>query len=813
MRARVVVRRLSSLQSGSFVSLIALVAGLGASATAFAQTPSQPTEPPASNGTAPTDTPAVGSAPSATPSTPANAKSGASIPQITVTAAKAKTAGPKTQRAVATRPSSALAPVTQQTAPPVPSPFDSTSAAAHVTPQDVPSLGKTGTPLANLPMNVQIIPRAILNQQGDTMLRQAITNASGVNQGGQDSLGYFDHFLIRGFNAQIYEDGFSDGDQLGGISHSLNGVKSIEVLEGPGSALFGSGPPGGTINMAHYTPSSTFHYGDSVTMGSFGTITNQGYVTGPTTIEGLNYRVDGTVSRSDGFRDLGSHDYEIRPDFTWAINNHDIEVSLDARDIHQTPDSYGLIYFHGNPIGNVPINSRYSTPWAFANENYFRPTVTDKWWVSDFLTINNRFAYTHRTLDVERNGDSASTIANIAGPNAGLVTNRQLREQEDLDNSYDYQFEPVWKFYTGSVGHTLLTGFEALHQTTATSRETASLPNVVTFAPIPTETPATTTFQCDATHSCDDDRLAATYLSTYATDQIDVTDRFKVRAGIRYEWWDTSLLPLISVSGRFNSNGMPILAGEEEDQKQTPLSWNVGALYKLLPGVSVFGGVSKSWLSNFNSENTQQGIGPAESGMQYEGGLRFASFDDKIVLNTAVFRVLRNDVAVAFTPIAGSTIEEVAFDDYKVDGVEASLDARITDQWHVLANATAMDPVVTASPQTVVQSTVLDHAPQGVPRYLANLWTTYDFSIAGIHGFQVGAGVNYQDKSYSDNTNVNSIPAATVLNAEVAYLSPTWDVILNVKNLTNARYFVAANAAGAYVADPLSAFLTIRFKQ
>ncbi|HEX3502686.1 MAG TPA: hypothetical protein VHU22_04760, partial [Xanthobacteraceae bacterium] len=88
-----------------------------------------------------------------------------------------------------------------------------------------------------------------------------------------------------------------------------------------------------------------------------------------------------------------------------------------------------------------------------------------------------------------------------------------------------------------------------------------------------------------------------------------------------------------------------------------------------------------------------------------------------------------------------------------------------------------------------------------------------DFAIAGIHGFQAGIGVNYQDKSYSDTTNTNSIPAATVLNAELAYLSPTWDVVLNVKNLTNARYFVAANAAGAYVADPLSAYLTIRFKQ
>ena len=104
------------------------------------------------------------------------------------------------------------------------------------------------------------------------------------------------------------------------------------------------------------------------------------------------------------------------------------------------------------------------------------------------------------------------------------------------------------------------------------------------------------------------------------------------------------------------------------------------------------------------------------------------------------------------------------------------------------------------------------HAPPGVPRYLANLWTTYDFSIAGIHGFQIGSGVNYQDKSYSDNTNVNSIPAATILNAEIAYLSSTWDVVLNVKNLANARYFLAAKAAGAYVGNPLSAYLTVRYK-
>jgi iron complex outermembrane recepter protein len=712
-----------------------------------------------------------------------------------------------------------MAPTPQQTAQAAspPGPFRSDSAGAHVTPQDVPALGKTGTKLEDLPTNVQIIPREVINQQGDTMLQQAITNASGGNQGGQDSLGYFDHILIRGFNAQIYQDGFSDGDQLGGLSHSLNGVKSVEILEGPGSALFGSGPPGGTINIVHYTPSPTFHYGDSVTAGSWGTVTDQAYVTGPTTIQGLNYRVDGTVSRADGFRDLNNHDYEIRPDFQWNVNNHVIEFALDALDTHQTPDSYGLLYFHGTPIASVPIDSKYSTPWAFANETYVRPSLTDKWWISDALTINNRLAYTYRTLDTERNGDSTSTSINAAG----IVTGRQLRQQDDLDNSFDYQFEPVWTFHTGSVGHTLLTGFEAVHETMDTERETADLPNIDAFAPAPPETPGSVTFLCDAKHSCDDLHLRATYLSAYATDQIDVTDRFKVRAGVRQDWWDTSLLPLITVPtsitstppnlapGAFNNNDQPMIAGEEENQKEQPVSWNIAALYKLTPWVSAYAGASKSWLSNFNSENAQQGIGPAESALQYEAGLKFGFLNDRIVMNTAAFRIYRNNVATTFTDSNGN--EAVAFDAYRVDGVEASLDAKVTDQWHVLANATAMDPVVTASPQTAVQSTVLGHVPQGVPRYLANLWTTYDFAIAGIHGFQVGAGINYQGRTYSDNTNVNSIPPATILNAETSYLSPTWDVILNVKNLTNAHYFIAANAAGAYVGNPLSAFLTIRY--
>jgi iron complex outermembrane receptor protein len=682
--------------------------------------------------------------------------------------------------------------------------------------QQAPALGKTGTKLADLPVSVQIIPREVVTEQGGTLLRDAINNASGINSGGQDSLGYFDHFLIRGLNAQVYSDGFSDGDLLGGLVHSLNGVRRIEILEGPGSALFGSGPPGGTINIVHYDPSPVFHYGSSLQAGSFGTITNSNYVTGPTTIDGLNYRLDTTFSGAEGFRDLPNRDYEVRPEFSWHVNDHTFTFALDARHIEQTPDSYGLIYLNGSPITGVPSTAKYSTPFSFAHQDYIRPTFTDKWDITDYLTINNRFSYTQRDIDVMRNNDSMSASGtHIVGDE---LVGRQLRSQNDSDGSFDYQFEPVWKFDTGSVRHTLVTGFEYQHQVIDTQRTTADLPNITNiYAPTPAElNPAGLHFQCDAKHSCDDDHLMADFYGLYATDQMDLTDKWKLRLGVRQDWYNQELDPLITVPtsatnpapSAFTSTGVPIIAGNPLFRNDAPVSWSAGMLYKLFPGVSPYVGASKSYLSNLNSENAQDGIGAPESALQYEAGVKFSTLDDKIVLNTSVFNVSRDNVATLFTNSLGQ--ETIVFDSQLTNGVEASLDAAITGQWHLLANATVENAVVTGAPQA--PATVGNH-PQGVPEHMANLWSTYKFSIGGVSGFQVGAGVNYRDKTWSDTTNVNSVPAYVIGNAMFGWENTNWGVALNVKNITNERYFVAANGAGGFVGEGLSAFLTVRYRQ
>ena len=113
---------------------------------------------------------------------------------------------------------------------------------------------------------------------------------------------------------------------------------------------------------------------------------------------------------------------------------------------------------------------------------------------------------------------------------------------------------------------------------------------------------------------------------------------------------------------------------------------------------------------------------------------------------------------------------------------------------------------MTNNPQGV---TAVGNNPQDVPAYMANLWTTYDFTIDGVPGFHVGGGVNYMSRVYSDITNINSAPAYVIANAAFGYRARKWGVDVNVHNLTNRRYFVAANMAGAYLGEPLSAHITL----
>jgi iron complex outermembrane recepter protein len=549
----------------------------------------------------------------------------------------------------------------------------------------------------------------------------------------------------------------------------------------------------------HYLPSAVPAWGAGGTVGSFGTVSSNVFSTGPTGIAGLNYRIDGLFQHTDGFRGLKGADYELRPSFSWTNGDHFTTFAIDLRHIEATPDLYGIPYFNGQPL-NVPRTFFYSTPFGHGNQDIARVSLTDAWTWSDYLTVNNRFSYLHRDLDILRNSGGAITMQN------GLeaMTSRALREQTDHDNDFIYQFEPTWKFSTWSMHHTLVTGFSAEESLIKDDRKTADLgaiPNI--FAPqIPETSTAGLNFKCDFTaHSCMKDDLSASFLGAYAVDQIDVTDRLKVRLSARQDWWHEELNPLEFVPGRVEENGTPLQPGIVQTRTDTPFSWSGGVLYRLFPGVSPFAGVSKSYLTNYNSEATQGGLVEPERGIQYEAGVKLTTNDDRFTLTAAAFRIDRSNV---FAETTTNGITSVFFDDQRNVGFDLDLVFKLMPNWKVTANYINQSAVITAEPNVPA---AVGNVPIGVPRQIANLWTTYDFSIGDVHGFRIAGGMTYGDKSYGNVQNTNFVPAYTVWDTVLSYNQPTWDIAAGVKNIFDVTYFPTALSVGGLVGQPRTFFL------
>jgi iron complex outermembrane recepter protein len=166
-------------------------------------------------------------------------------------------------------------------------------------------------------------------------------------------------------------------------------------------------------------------------------------------------------------------------------------------------------------------------------------------------------------------------------------------------------------------------------------------------------------------------------------------------------------------------------------------------------------------------------------------------FDNRITLTTAAYHVKRSNV---FTLVGDTPV----FNDQATNGVEADLNIQATTQWQIEANATAQHAALTDNPSNPAGT---GKQPIGVPSHIVNLWTTYDFAIAGLEGFEVGGGVNYRDKIYGNLLNTNSVPSYVISNMKLSFKTVRWDMALGVKNIADKRYFTAADGAGGLVGD------------
>ena len=682
-------------------------------------------------------------------------------------------------------------------------PADSTVivTAPNTTPFDSPAaVDKTGATLFDSPRSIQVVQRELIDQQGGVQLKDTLRNVSGLTQGGQFGFGFYDRFVSRGLNVTFLNDGLPDvTSDLGGYVHSLAGVERVEVLKGPGSALFGTSQPGGTINLVHYRPTDKLSAAAGLQYGSFDSITANASLNGALGA-GVNGRIDGQYQHTDGYRGIRNKSGEVSGALGFNAADHDVVARFEYRRIEMRPDSIGIPFDlpatpggRVNPI-KVDLDNRYYTPFAYADQSIKRASISDAWTVNDSLTVNLRAAYMDRDVDLARNA---------GGKLSGIkLTGRQLRQQKDNIHDLVIQAEPTWKFSAGSMPVTLLTGFEYRNVSATTRRSTADVPDIAdVYHPVIPETSLSAlNFQCDTGHSCNDAKVDGRFYSLYGAAQIDLTPQLKVRLSGREDWFNTAAVGLSVIPRNPGSehpcdppqaNTCPFVPGQPVTRKDDRFEWDVGAVYQVADAFALFGGYSSNSYPIFNTEEPQSIGQVPEKGTQVEAGLRFRQ-GSWLSLSSSLFRTTRKNVYTIML-VDGLDVSQVF--SYRVKGWETDLNLRPVPAWNIIANFTLQDPQLTDYPQNVGQ--VGNRVPS-VPKNIGNVWTSYDIALPDQFGaLQLAAGLRYRSAYFGDTAETRLLPGATMVDLSAALLKGPWTIRGGVSNIGDARNYEYSAGTGS----------------
>jgi iron complex outermembrane recepter protein len=160
-----------------------------------------------------------------------------------------------------------------------------------------------------VPAQTDVVDRDTIDRRGDQTLTQAVAHVPGAVVSTQ--LGIFDSVMLRGMprgdpeftNTLLLVDGVpqtlsNNGARI--VALPINDVGSIEVVRGPGSALYGRTAIGGSINVLTADPTPVPELRLDFTGGQFDTFKGVAKASGPVGPWGGYYASIGT-ERSHGY--------------------------------------------------------------------------------------------------------------------------------------------------------------------------------------------------------------------------------------------------------------------------------------------------------------------------------------------------------------------------------------------------------------------------------------------------------------------------------------------------------------------------------
>ena len=643
--------------------------------------------------------------------------------------------------------------------------------------------------LRKVPQSVHVISRQLIEEQRPVSLSEIVRNTAGVSAA-RNSAEVFRSFKLRGFNLmEAVTDGIRNTSSLNIQADGLASVERVEVLGGPGGAVFGIGSPGGVVNIVSKKPLATTHLNFQLGVGNFGYVQPQLDVTGPLVSGGkLRYRLIGAYEQRSSYIDfIKPKQSQFAPTLEYQITP---TVLLRYQgDWHQrTQLRYVSIPFLGTIAGagpRLPRSLFTGEPDQGNTENRgYLQTVTleQQRGEAGKARLYARF---------NQNGFNQPSIA----PRDVLADGRTLRRRFNgfIESERETVFGGQWVGRSSVVGtvHTISIGADVSSWHYDSHFDRASVTNLDLLTPVYGAKPT-------GQFVLEDSRDEFLMRGGYVQDAIAVTEQLTLLGSVRFDHLTNRTLSRVSKT-----------SGERRDQQLSP---RLGVSYEFAPAFIPFASYSRNFFANFNSGSLpardKQPLGP-QRGDQWEAGIK-SDLSNRVMLTLAAFRIERANVP---TTDPTDATYQVSTGLQRSKGIEAFGSLELTRQWSLLASYAYTDARVVRDTRYVA-GTLLDN----VPFNSARVWGRWSVEHAGWTG-RFNAGISYSGAVQTSlaTTTVPSlvVPDFGVVDAGVALERGNVGIDALMQNVGDRYYFLrgAFGATGVVPGDARRLIVTAHVRR
>ncbi|UOG72956.1 TonB-dependent receptor [Hymenobacter tibetensis] len=668
---------------------------------------------------------------------------------------------------------------------------------------------RTATNLIDVPQSISTVTKELMEDRQALRLTEVVKNVSGVTQ-----YSHYDDFTIRGFR-NGYESGFrllnglrsgfSYGNSFTQAPLTVN-LERVEVLKGPGAALFGDINPGGTINMVTKKPLDVNRKAVTFSTGSFNTTRATADFTGPLNEQkNVLYRFNAGYEKSNTFRNVNdTKSVMLAPTVTFLVSD---KTTLNAELVYTHIDGYldRGIPIKSNDLYGVPRSFTLSQPSDYFRTNtyYLNASLSHKFtnWLSfnasylDF-TYNENLSE-HRTLNSYDNSDPTK-------PTNSVMNLRYFdRRAEEYTKNLSTYF--VLNRNTGSVTHKVVVGadyirfntdkesamFEARNRIATTVTGTTITQRVVPLQ-FDLNSPSyeirdPSTYVRRATPAFFIDYLNSIYHTTgiYVQDQIEVTPRLGLLLGARYE--------LFADERDYGDGSINI--------PQSKFLPRAGLTYALRDNLNYFASYSAGFrplrpeLIRFPERYGRTEPFSPETSYQLETGLKGEFFNKALFATLAGYQIGRRNQLVNTGTLTAEGAAIYRQNQARSRGVEVELTGNILPNFSLNANYAYNHTEVTKADLAAEQGQPLANAPKNS----GGLWAKYTFMTPTLRGLGVAVGGNYVTRRRFENQ-VQPLdggpeewaywPGYTVVDVALFYTINRFNFHVNMNNVFDKYYFV-----------------------